>query len=254
MNVQVIKQQLTDLRLHTAASSVAEVIGAERKTIHLEWLAELLSREIGARRERAIQVRIKRANFPEVTSLEEFDWDFNKDIDRGKVEALANLDFVRQRRIALLLGKPGTGKTHIALSLGLRAAQHGMRVYCTSVKRLCGDITVARAHNRLDVLFKRILSSHLWIFDDWGLTQMKSEVSEEIFDLLDRRKQSTALVLTSNRAVDEWPQVFPDRVLAAAALDRLFDRAEVITFEGESYRLRGKIKVRDFDFTLRDES
>ena len=84
----------------------------------------------------------------------------------------------------------------------------------------------------LDILFKKILSSKLWILDDWGVVSMKSEIAEEVFDLLDRRRHSSALILTSNRDVDEWGTVFPDPVLAGAAIDRLFDRATTITFLG----------------------
>ena len=95
------------------------------------------------------------------------------------------------------------------------------------------------------MLFKRILSARLWILDDWGVVSMKSEVSEEVFDLLDRRRHSSALILTSNRDVDEWGAVFPDPVLAGAAIDRLFDRANILTFTGESYRLKGKIHLKN---------
>ena len=97
----------------------------------------------------------------------------------------------------------------------------------------------------LDRLFKRILSSQLWILDDWGLINMKREVADEVFDLLDRRRHSSAMILTSNRDVDEWPSMFPDPILASASLDRICDRAEKLFFVGESYRLKGKIKSRD---------
>jgi DNA replication protein DnaC len=110
-----------------------------------------------------------------------------------------------------------------------------------TIKRLSMQIALARARNNLDVLFKKILSSQLWILDDWGVTTMKTEVAEEIFDLLDRRRHSSALILTSNRDVSEWGAVFPDPVLAGAVIDRLFDRAKIIAFNGESYRLKGRI-------------
>ena len=192
-----------------------------------------------------MQSRIRRAEFPEVTSLESFDWDFNPDIDREAIEQLATLQFVENNEIALFLGKPGTGKTHLALALGIRAVHRGLRVYCSSVKRLAQQIAQARARNSLDLLFKKILSARLWILDDWGVVSMKSEIAEEVFDLLDRRRHSSALILTSNRDVDEWGTVFPDPVLAGAAIDRLFDRPTTITFLGKSYRLNGKIVLRE---------
>ena len=244
MNSENIKAQLRELRLKTAAGELEDVLAHQKKTVPLDWLATLLSREIDARRESAVQSRIRRAEFPEVTSLEAFDWDFNPKIDRAAIEDLATLAFVDRNEIALFLGKPGTGKTHLALAIGVRAVYRGHRVFCSSVKRLSQQIAHARARNSLDVLFKKILAARLWILDDWGVVSMKSEIAEEVFDLLDRRRHSSALVLTSNRDVEEWGSVFSDPVLAGAAIDRLFDRAHLVNFIGPSYRLKGRIALQ----------
>lgn len=244
MNTETIKAQLRELRLKTAVSELEDVLAQQKRTVPLDWLSSLLTREIDARRESAVQYRIRRAEFPEVTSLESFDWDFNPDIDRAAIEQLATLAFVENNEIALFLGKPGTGKTHLALALGVRAVYRGHRVFCTSVKRLSQQIAHARSHNSLDLLFKKVLSSRLWILDDWGVVSMKSEIAEEVFDLLDRRRHSSALILTSNRDVEEWGSVFPDPVLAGAAIDRLFDHANIVTFVGKSYRLKPKISLQ----------
>ena len=246
MNSETIKTQFQELQMKTAAAELEDILASQRKTVALDWISALLSREIDARRERSVQSRIRRAEFPEVTTIESFDWEFNPTIDRIVIEKLANLEFIKKNEIALFLGKPGTGKTHLALAIGVRAVHHGYRVFCSSVKRLSQQIASARARNALDVLFKKILSSRLWILDDWGVVSMKSEIAEEVFDLLDRRKHSSALVLTSNRDVDEWGSVFPDPVLAGAAIDRLFDHATPVIFEGKSYRLKGKILLENY--------
>ncbi len=127
----------------------------------------------------------------------------------------------------------------------MRAVYRGHRVFCTSVKRLSQQIAHAHARNTLDLLFEKILSSRLWILDDWGVVSMKSEIAEEVFNLLDRRRHSSALLLTSNRDVEEWGSVFSDPVLAGAAIDRLFDRPRVVHFIGRSYRLKGKISLQN---------
>lgn len=221
------------------------MLGQQKRTVHLDWISSLLAREIDARKERALSFRIKRAEFPEITSLEAFDWSFNPDIDEAKIRELATLQFVKRHEIALFLGKPGAGKTHLALAIGLAAVQSGMKVFCTSMKKLSTQILRARARNALDELFKRILTSHLWILDDWAVVSMRSEVAEELFDLFDRRKYSTALLITSNRDVEEWRQVFPDPVIASAAIDRMFDRATIVTFTGKSYRLNSRIELKE---------
>lgn len=243
MNAEVVKTQLKSLKLSTAAREIDEVLSRQRSAASLGWLSELLERELDARKERSTQRRIESAGFPEIKTLEGFDWSFNRKIPREKIEGLANLEFVRQRRIALLLGQTGTGKTHIALALGLKAAQAGMRVYCASVKRLTQEIQAARNKGTLDAWFRRILAAHLWVIDDWGVVSMSREIAEEVFDLLDRRKLGSALILTSNRDVGEWGEVFADPVLANAVIDRLFEAAEIVVFEGKSYRLKDRITL-----------
>jgi DNA replication protein DnaC len=233
--------------MHTASKELDDVLKDSKRSVQFDWISQLLEREIDAKKERALYYRIKRAQFPRITSFERFDWDFNPDIDQPKISELATLEFVRKHEIALFLGKPGTGKTHLALAIGLKVVEQQQSVYCTSVKKLAFEITAAKAKNSLDRLFKRILSAQLWILDDWGVVSMRPEVAEEVFDLLDRRLDSNALILTSNRDVDEWPQVFPEPVIASAAIDRLFDNAHIVAFTGKSYRLNKKIELSDLE-------
>lgn len=250
MNIETVRNQLKSLKLTTCWNELEEVLSKHKKAVDLSWISDLFEREIDARKERALSSRIKRASFPEITSIENFDWNFNPKIDKTKIKTLSNLNFIKENQISLFLGQPGTGKTHIALAIGVLAATKGYRVYCTSLKRLNSDILQSKQKNNLNILFKKILSAKLWIFDDWGVTTMSREISEEVFDLLDRRKYSSAMILTSNRAIDEWPQVFPDPVLANATIDRIFDRSEVLVFKGKSYRLKGKIKLKNIDLKL----
>ncbi|MBI4249841.1 MAG: ATP-binding protein [Elusimicrobia bacterium] len=199
MNAEMVKTQLKSLKLTTASRELDEVLARHRSAASLDWMSELLERELDARKERAISRRIESAAFPELKTLEGFDWDFNRKIKRAKLEELAGLEFVRQRRIALFLGHAGTGKTHMALAIGLKAAKERLKVYCASVKRLAQEIRVARTRGTLDAFFRKILAAQLWIIDDWGVVSMEREIAEEVFDLLDRRKLSSAMILTSNR-------------------------------------------------------
>jgi DNA replication protein DnaC len=243
MNVEGLRQQLKALKLPTAAGELEAVLDRHKQAVDLAWVSELLTREIDARRQRALQKRIERAEFPEITTLESFDWKFNPKIDRAKIEELAKLEFVRDNRIGLFLGAAGLGKTHFALAIGVLAVKAGHRVFCASTKKLIQLIDLAKQKNTLDGLFKRMLTSKLWIIDDWGVVSMKREIAEEVFDLFDRRKYSSAMLLTSNRDVEQWGEVFPDPVLANATIDRMFDRAEIVVFPGKSYRLKGRITL-----------
>lgn len=245
MNIETVKIQLKSLHLSAAAREVDEVLASHGAAADLGWVAELLERELDARRERAIMRRIENAQFPEIKAIEGFDWGFNRKLDRAAIDELSDLEFIKRRGIALFLGQTGTGKTHLAMGLGLKAAKEGMRVYCASVKKLISEIEFARARNTLAGLFRRILSAQLWIIDDWGVVSMSREVSEEVFDLLDRRKLNSAMILTSNRDIEEWGEVFADPVLASAAIDRMFEAAKVVVFEGKSYRLKDRIVLPD---------
>lgn len=247
MTIETIREQLRSLRLPSAAENFESVLAARKIKSDFMWLSTLLENELNARKENAIERRIKKATFPERRTLEQFDWSFNKKIDQERIEELSSCAFVEKNEIALLLGSPGTGKTHCAIAIGMRAAEMGHSVFCSSVKRLSMRIRLARERNSLDKLFKQILTSKLWILDDWGVVTMPRDVSEEIFDLFDRRKSNSAMILTSNRDVEEWPQVFSDPVLANAAIDRMFENAKIVIFEGPSYRMKGRIILPDVD-------
>ena len=236
MGVKAVEQLLRELKLSTAASELNDVLRESGDNATFGWVTNLLQRELDTRKENRLKARIRRSKIPEVKSVEEFDWNFNPMISREKIKDVASLEFIKESGIVLFLGQPGTGKSHLASAIGLKAIYSEMNVYWTSLKRLSEDILKAKEKNELSTLFKRILSSNLWILDDWGVVSLNREVSEEVFDLLDRRKYSTAMILTSNRDINEWPEVFVDPVLASAAIDRIFDRANITIFQGKSYR------------------
>lgn len=247
MNLETIKSQFKKLKMYSSSKELDEILLKNKKATDLNFLSELLEAEIDSREELAIQRRINNAQFPERRTLEQFNWEFNPKIPKSNIQNLSTLKFIEKNEIALFLGNPGTGKTHCAIAIGMQAARYGHKVYCTSVKRLTKKIMAAKKDNTLDQLFKKMLTSKLWILDDWGVVSMNRDTSEEIFDLFDRRKHNSAMLLTSNRDVEEWPQVFSDPVLANAAIDRMFESSNICVFEGESYRMKSRILLKDFD-------
>ena len=249
MNLETVKTQLRSLRLSTAAREIEELLLQRREAVRLDWFSDLLERELDARRQNALTLRFKQAGFPQTATLETFDFHFNPEIDEEKIRELATLEFIEDNGIVLLLGPCGVGKTHVALALGVAAAHRGHRVYWATHKKWVEHIHFAKAEGTLDQFFKRMLSCRLWVIDDWAAVSMSREVAEEVFDLIDRRKYSSALVLTSNRDVEEWGEAFPNSVLANATIDRLFEQAHTLVLKGKSYRLKGRITTRGVDST-----
>jgi DNA replication protein DnaC len=239
MSLESFQTLLKSLRLTTAAHEIPQILADYKKAVNLSWAIDLLQREVDSRREKYLQRRLHCGNFQLMKALEQFDWDFNPKINRDGIMGLASLDFIGNKEIVLFLGLTGTGKTHLAEALGLKAVLNDYKVYCTSMKKLSEDIDRSLTRNDLPSFFKKILSNDLLILDDWGTVSLPRKITEEVFDLLDRRRLSTAMILTSNRDVKEWPSVFSDPILASAAIDRIFDRATIEEFEGKSYRLSG---------------
>ena len=161
MQMDVIREQLKQLRLPSAMAELEMILQKRKVKSDIAWLSELLESELDARKQSALERRMKRASFPERTSLEQFNWGFNKKIPREQIENLASCKFVEQNEIVLLLGTPGTGKTHIAVAIGMRAAQLGHSVYCTSIKRLGTKIKIAKERNTLDVFTDQLSSPYI---------------------------------------------------------------------------------------------
>ena len=235
--LETVKEQLKTLRLATARLEIEDVLTRHKKAASLPWVTELLNREIDARKESSLRARLKTARFPVATTLESFDFAFNPQVDEDGIRELATLKFIEDNRMALFLGPPGTGKTHLGIAIGVLAVRAGHRVFWSSAKGLGAMILEAKVRNTMDELYRKILQARLWILDDWGIISMRREVAEEVFDLMDRRKYSSAMILTSNRDIDEWPLIFPDTVLANSTIDRLFEEAKICLFKGSSYRL-----------------
>lgn len=161
MDIEAIKNQLRGLKLNTAAREIDAILANQKKAVHLGWVTDLLERETDARREAALKSRIKGACFPEEKSVAGFDFAFNPSINEEALRRLSTLTFIPQNRIALFLGNTGTGKTHLAISIGMLAVKSGYRVYCSSAKKLQAEILTAKLNNSMSELFKKILSAKL---------------------------------------------------------------------------------------------
>lgn len=208
-----------------------------------EILNCLLDEEIQNRMTRSIKTRIKLAKFPYQKTIDEFDFNFQAELDKKRVLNLFSLKFIQEKGNIILLGPPGVGKTHIAISLGITACQNGYTCYFMSFQDLIMDLRKAYEQGRLKRKIQTLNKPHLLIIDEMGYLPLNLEEANLFFQLVASRYIKGSIILTSNRSYGEWGDVFPEESIAAAILDRLLESSTTIKITGDSYRIRQKKKL-----------
>lgn len=237
-----LQTALTKLRLSGLAQSLEvrlqEAQGNSLK--HVEFLELLLQDELAVRAERLIGRRVKAAAFREPKTLEDFDWQFNPSIKRKQIFDLATCRFVREARDVLLLGPPGTGKSHLVQALGYQAIKSGFTVLYRSIFDLVRDFLHDEALGGQEKVLLKYLKPDLLEIDDMGMKQLPKRSGEYLFEIIMRRYQLRSTIMTSNRPLEDWGKLIGDVPSATAILDRFLHNADVIAITGKSYRMKDR--------------
>lgn len=213
---------------------------AKAKMSYIEFIELVVTRELedkeASRRTRSRQS----AKFPYPKTLGDFDWEAAPSVDQAKMRELSTCRWAANGQNILLLGPPGVGKTHLAVGLGHEAIARGLKVKYVEAAVLMNELVEAQTRGGLEVALKKVCAPHVLIVDELGYLPLEKKASHLFFQVIARRYEKGSVIMTSNRDVSEWGEVFGDVVVATAILDRLLHHSHVLTIRGESYRLREK--------------
>jgi DNA replication protein DnaC len=203
-----------------------------------QFLEALLEAEVFARDASGARQRIRHAQFPAQKTLEDFDWRAQPAAERPLVLHLAQLAWIEEHANVCFLGPPGTGKTHLAIALSIKACQHGYRVAFATAQEWVMRLEAAQERNQLEGELRRLERYHLLVVDEVGYLPLERQAANLLFALVSRRYERGSIIVTSNRSFEQWGEILGDAMVAAALIDRLVHHATMVTLKGKSYRLR----------------
>ena len=235
-----LRAQLADLKMPGALealdSILARIDGGQLGAA--DALEALLGAQITLRNTRRLVAAMRSSRLPAVKTLADFDFTFQPSLKREQVDSLHTLGFVERKENVILLGPPGVGKTHLAISLAIAAAQSGRRVYYGTLADLITSLEEASQAGRLSQRLKTLVFPSLLVVDEIGYLPISRTGAMLFFQLMSRRYERASTVLTSNKSFDEWGEVFGDDVMASALIDRLVHHCHIVNIRGNSYRMR----------------
>jgi DNA replication protein DnaC len=213
---------------------------SKKEPSYADFLEELLSCEVDARRSRYLRARLQLSHLPFVKTFDQFDFSFQPSIDERQIRELRTLRFVHEASNVILLGPPGVGKTHLSVALAEAAIQAGFGAYFMTAHDLVSDLGRAYREGRLDRRMRVYLAPKVLIIDEMGYLPLDDLGATIFFQLVSARYERGSIILTSNKSYGDWGSIFGDPIIATAILDRLLHHSTTVNIRGESYRLKDR--------------
>ena len=210
----------------------------KEKLSYMEFLELLIEDELTNRKDNSYKKRFQKAHFPFTKTLEEYDFNFQPTLNRQEIYNLATCEFIRKKENIVFIGPPGTGKTHLSISIGIKALQQGYKVIFTTVSDMMSALFESKADNSYAQKLKYYLSCDLLILDELGFRKLNEHIVDQFYEIISQRYEKGSLIITSNKTFDEWGNIFWDSILASAILDRIVHHCHLVLIKGESFRMK----------------
>lgn len=212
--------------------------GIREKLSYQEFLEILINDELMNRTNNGNQKRMQQAKFPQIKTMEEFNFNYQPSINRQTIYHLGACEFIRKKENIAFIGPPGTGKTHLAIAIGAKAVIQGYSVIFITLNDMLEDLYMSRADNSFAQRLKKYTQCDLLIIDELGLKKLNQTSVDDFYEVIAKRYEQRSTIITSNKTFEEWGRILFDPVLATAILDRFVHHCNFIVINGESYRMR----------------